>query len=271
MPSLRDHVVDGVQVHVYANTQDAGDAAATHAAAAIERQVSARGKARVIFASAPSQLAMLTRLVEQLGVPWQHVEAYHMDEYIGIHADAPQSFGHWISERLAPAGVGRLELIRPGDDPDTEARRYGALVTAEPVDLTCMGIGVNGHIAFNEPNRCQFDDPEPARVVKLTEASRTQQVDDECFQTIDDVPRTAVTLTVPTLMRAATIVMTASGRHKAAAVKAMLTDPVGAGCPATAVRGRPGARVFLDEAAAGDLWSAGNWVGRGRRPGCNLP
>ena len=249
MRSRQFHVIDGVEVNVYADPQEAGAAAARHAAAAIERAVSMRGKARVIFASAPSQLAMLTSLVQQPGIPWKHVEAYHMDEYIGIADDAPQSFGHWISQQLAPAAVGHLDRIRPGGDPDVESRRYGALVTAEPVDITCMGIGVNGHIAFNEPNQCRFDDPEPARVVELTEASRTQQVDDECFETIDDVPRTAVTLTVPTLVRAGTIVMTASGAHKAAAVKAMLTAPVGSACPATAIRGRSGARVFLDEAA----------------------
>jgi glucosamine-6-phosphate deaminase len=253
MHRLQYQVVDGMHISVYANPQDAGEAAAMHAAQAIEGAVSARGKARVIFASAPSQLAMLAGLAEQPGIPWQHVEAYHMDEYIGIDADAPQSFGNWISQRLAPVGAGRLELIRPGDDPNTEARRYGALVTAEPVDLTCMGIGVNGHIAFNEPNRCDFDDPEPARVVELTEASRIQQVDDECFESIDDVPRKAVTLTVPTLVRAETIVMTASGARKATAVKAMLTGPVGPGCPATAVRGRHGARIFLDAAAAAQL------------------
>lgn len=252
MQRLRFRVVDGVEVSAYANAQDAGVAAAGHVAAAIERAVSVRGKARVIFASAPSQLAMLAALVQRPGIPWLHVEAYHMDEYIGLGAEAPQSFGHWIARQLAPAGVGRLELIRPGD-PIAEARRYGALVSAESVDVTCMGIGVNGHIAFNEPNRCDFDDPQPARVVELTEASRTQQVDEECFQTIGDVPRDAVTLTVPTLIRADTIVMTASGVHKAAAVKAMLTAPVGPGCPATAVRTRPGARVFLDEAAAGLL------------------
>ena len=253
MQRLQHTVVDGVDVSVHARPQDAGEAAAGQAAAAIERAVSARGKARVIFASAPSQLAMFAGLVEQPGIPWQHVEAYHMDEYIGIDPEAPQSFGNWISRQLALAGVGRLELIRPRADPHTEARRYGALVTAEPVDLTCMGIGVNGHIAFNEPNRCRFDDPEPARVVKLTEVSRTQQVDEKCFAAIDDVPREAVTLTVPTLVHAATIVLTASGGHKAAAVQAMLTAPIGPGCPATAVRARQGARVFLDVAAAAQL------------------
>lgn len=253
MQRLRHTVADGVDINIYATPRDAGEAAARQAAAAIERAVSARGKARVIFASAPSQVAMLASLVEQPGIPWQHVEAYHMDEYIGIDPDAPQSFGHWISQQLAPAGVGRLELLRPRDDPHAEARRYGALVTAEPVDLTCMGIGVNGHIAFNEPNRCRFDDPEPARAVELTEASRTQQVDDKCFETIDDVPRGAVTLTVPTLVQAATIVMTASGLHKAAAVKAMCTAPIGPACPATAVRARQGAQIFLDAAAAAQL------------------
>jgi len=253
MHRLRYQVVDGVAVCVYANPQHAGEAAATQAAAAIERAVVVRGKARVIFASAPSQLAMIASLTEQPGIAWQRVEAYHMDEYIGIDSDAPQSFGNWISQQLAPVGVGCVELIRTGDDPKREARRYGGLVSAEAVDLTCMGIGVNGHIAFNEPNRCRFDDPEPARVVELTEVSRTQQVDDKCFETIDEVPRTAVTLTVPTLMRAGTIVMTASGVHKAAAVKAMLTGPVGPSCPATAVRGRPGAHVFLDTPAAAQL------------------
>jgi glucosamine-6-phosphate deaminase len=250
MHSLQYRVVDHVEVSVYACPQDAGEAAARHVAGVIERAVSTRGKARVIFASAPSQLAMLTSLVQQPAIPWQHVEAYHMDEYIDIAADAPPSFGHWISQQLAPTDVGRLELIRPGDDPNAEARRYGALVTAEPVDVTCMGIGVNGHIAFNEPNRCAFDDPEAARVVELTEASRIQQVDDECFETIDDVPRAAVTLTVPTLVRAQRIVMTTSGAHKAHAVKAMLTAPAGPGCPATALRAHQGARVFIDAAAA---------------------
>lgn len=250
MRSLQYQVGGGVEVGVYADRHDAGRAAAGYAAAAIERAVSRRGKARVIFASAPSQLAMLASLVKQPGIPWQHVEAYHMDEYIGLEDDAAQSFGRWISQQLAAARVGRLELIRPRDDPHGEARRYGALVIAEPVDLTCMGIGVNGHIAFNEPNRCDFGDPEPARVVELTETSRTQQVDEECFETIDDVPRAAVTLTVPTLVHAGTIVMTASGGHKAAAVNAMLSAPIGPACPATAVRTAPGARVFLDEAAA---------------------
>jgi glucosamine-6-phosphate deaminase len=253
MHSLQHRVVDDVELSVYADPQDAGGAAARHVALVIERAVSTRGKARVIFACAPSQLAMLARLVQQPTIPWQHVEAYHMDEYIGIEVDAPPSFGHWISQQLAPSRVGRLELIRPGEDPHTEARRYGALVTAEPIDLVCMGIGVNGHIAFNEPNHCRFDDPEPARVVELTEASRVQQVDDECFETVDDVPRTAVTLTVPTLMRAAAIVMTASGAHKSAAVTTMLTAPVGPGCPATAIRAAHDAHVFLDAAAASGL------------------
>ena len=246
-------VVDEVEVNVYAGPQDAGAAAASYVVGAIERAVSTHGNARVIFASAPSQLAMLTSLVTRPGIPWQHVEAYHMDEYIGIDSDATQSFGQWIARQLAPVPVGRLELIRPRADPSSEARRYGALVAAEPVDLTCMGIGVNGHIAFNEPDRCHFDDPEPARVVELTEASRIQQVDDKCFPAIDDVPRTAVTLTVPTLIRAATIVMTASGSHKAAAVEAMLTAPIGPSCPATALRTAPNAHVFADAAAATGL------------------
>lgn len=253
MSNLHRLAVDGVEVGVHPAPQQAGDAAARQAAAVIQRALSARGKARVVFASAPSQLAMLTSLVAQPGIAWQHVEAFHMDEYVGLDGDADESFGQWIARQLAPVQVGRLELIRPGADPDCEARRYGALVAAEPVDLTCMGIGVNGHIAFNEPNRCRFDDPEPARVVELTEASRIQQVDDKCFQSIDDVPRSAVTLTVPTLIRAETIVMTASGSHKAAAVKSMLTARVGPGCPATALRTAQRARVFLDAAAAAGL------------------
>jgi glucosamine-6-phosphate deaminase len=251
--NVRRWSTEGIEVSVYDHARDAGEAAAAQVVAAISRAVQARGKARVIFASAPSQSAMLAALVAHPDVPWPHVEALHMDEYVGLDPDAPQSFGQWLAQRLAATGVGRLELIRPGDDPEGEARRYGDLVTAEPVDVTCLGIGINAHIAFNEPGRCRFDDPQPARVVELTEASRAQQVQDECFGSIDDVPRTAVTLTIPTLLRAGTLVVTVPGAHKAPAVEAMLTKPIGPACPATALRGQRSARLYLDSAAAAQL------------------
>lgn len=151
-----------------------GRAAGLAAADALRRAVDTGGTARVMFASAPSQDAMLDTLVRE-AVPWEAIHAFHMDEYIGIPPEHPQSFGQWLSDRLPP-GIGGFDRILPGDDPSAEQARYADLL-AEPLDLVCLGIGVNGHIAFNEPGS-SFEDPERVRRIELDAASRRQQVDD---------------------------------------------------------------------------------------------
>lgn len=231
----------------------AGDAAATAAAAAIRAAISARGEARVVFASAPSQEEMLAALVSDSSIDWSRVHALHMDEYVGLPDDHPQSFGNWLRVRLSAVELGSFERIRPGEHAAEEAARYAALVASGPIDLTCMGIGVNGHIAFNEPHTSWLDDPELVRVVVLDETSRRQQVDEGLFGTIDDVPTHAVSLTVPALLRSEEIVVTAHGRHKAAAVAAAFNGPVAPACPASALRTHRSVSVHVDKAAASQL------------------
>jgi glucosamine-6-phosphate deaminase len=235
------------------DANDAGRAAATDASAAIQDAIRTRGSARVVFASAPSQESMLAALVEDTDIDWSRLHAFHMDEYVGLPSDHAQAFGRWLEERLAPVEPGRLERIFPGADPAAEARRYAELLAAEPIDLTCMGIGVNGHIAFNEPGEARFDDTEQVKLIALDDVSRRQQVDEGLFASLDDVPSQAVTLTVPALMAARSVVVTVLGEHKAAAVAQALTGPVDATCPASVLRTHPAVTVHLDPAAASQL------------------
>jgi glucosamine-6-phosphate deaminase len=237
----------GFRLSVHPDPAATGAAAAGRAGTVIRAAIRSRGRARVVFAAAPSQEEFLKHLGAEPEIDWARVQGFHMDEYIGLSPDAPQAFARWLTERLPAV---QFEPITPGADPNAEALRYATLVTADPIDLTCLGIGVNGHIAFNEPGQCHFDDPHKVRLITLDAASRQQQVDDECFDRLDDVPRSALTLTVPALLAASSIVGVVPGQHKAPAVARMVADPIGPDCPATALRTHRDAAMFLDDAAA---------------------
>jgi len=243
-----------VPAQVFDLPDQAGQAAGRAAAELLRGAITAHGSARVILASAPSQATMLATLVRQ-DVDWSRVHALHMDEYIGLPPDHPQSFGQWLADRLPPT-LGRFDRLLPGDDPAVELARYTDLL-AEPVDLVCMGIGVNGHIAFNEPGS-SFTDDQRVRLISLDLASRRQQVDDDCFRSLDEVPTGALTVTIPTLMAARSIVCTVIGARKAAAVEAALTGPVDESCPGSVLQTRTDAAIFVDRAAgpgfARDRW-----------------
>lgn len=235
-------------VKIAADARQAGEAAGLAAAEVLRTALDTTGRARVIFASAPSQQDMITALVDQQ-LDWSAVHAFHMDEYIGLRPDHPQSFGQWLADRL-PSSIGTFDRILPGDDPEAERRRYAAEL-ADPVDLVCMGIGVNGHIAFNEPGAA-LDDTEQVRMIELDPVSRRQQVDDGCFPELAEVPTSALTVTIPPLVTANAIVCTVIGPRKADAVTAALTGPVDSSCPASALQ-RTAAQVFLDADAAAGL------------------
>ncbi|GAA4430728.1 glucosamine-6-phosphate deaminase [Georgenia halophila] len=234
------------------------DEVGRHAADRVSRLVleaiSARGRARVIFASAPSQEPTIAALRSDVRIDWSRVQAFHMDEYLGLPFDHPQAFGQWLQDRL-PTDV-TLRRIDPTADPAAEASRYAQLLSAAPIDVTCLGIGVNGHIAFNEPDVADFDDPELVRTVELDEVSRTQQVDEGLFAAVADVPTRALTLTVPALVGARSMVATVLGSQKAAAVSCALTGPVTARCPASVLRTHGAASIHLDEGAASLLGDA---------------
>jgi glucosamine-6-phosphate deaminase len=238
------------RISIHGSRHDAGAAAAAVAAQAIREAVDRRGEARVVLASAPSQETLLDSLAQAAEIPWSRVSLFHMDEYIGLPPDAPQAFAAWLARRLSAVPGARLDALRPDPDPQAESRRYTALLTSGPIDLVCLGVGVNGHLAFNEPGACRLDDQATVRITDLQPASRQQQVDEGLFATLDAVPRQAITVTVPGLLRAARAILCAFGPAKAPGVYRMLNGPIDESCPASAIRTHPDARVYLDPQAA---------------------
>lgn len=236
-------------ITVSRTAEEAGARAADLIAERIVAAIASRGEARLVLASAPSQETMLAALRADDSVDWGRVRVYHMDEYLGLAPDRPQSFGQWLADRLPGEAI--LERIdTSATDPAVEIARYSGMLAEAPIDVTCLGIGMNGHIAFNEPGVADLEDAELVRLISLDEISRRQQVEEGLFPRLEEVPTRALTLTVPTLAGARSMVATVLGRHKAPAVVRALTDPVGPGCPATVLRTHLDASLHLDPEAA---------------------
>lgn len=243
--------VEGVRVVVHADRSATGRAAGAEVAQAIRDALRRQEQVRVMFAAAPSQQDMLAALSTAEGIDWQRVTAFHMDEYVGLPEDAPQRFGRFLVDHLFRAvRPGEVHLIQPDDDAAAECKRYTALIRKAPLDVVCLGIGENGHLAFNDPPDADFADPEVVKVVRLSETSRQQQVNDDCFAELADVPESAVTVTVPALLAGRRLVCTVVGASKRDAVHRALTGPVDASCPASALRTHPDAALYLDAAAS---------------------
>jgi len=247
--------VDQLSVHIHPDRVAMGRAAAVWAHAHIKACVAFRGSARVILASAPSQddfCVALAGLAVAEPAFWARVVAFHMDEYVGLARIHPQSFSSYLREHFFHrVRVAEFHPIR-GDapDPETEAVRYAKLLASAPIDLIGLGIGENGHVAFNDPPIADFDDPVAVKVVELDRVCRQQQVNDGCFATIEAVPRLALSITLPVFARASMLSCHVPTVRKAAAVLATLTGPVAASCPATVLRLHPNAALHLDPAAA---------------------
>jgi glucosamine-6-phosphate deaminase len=240
-----------LKVEVYKNRLAMGHAAAVFVARRMRSVIAATGAARMIFASAPSQVEFLAALVVEPGIDWARVTAFHMDEYIGVAGDAPQSFGRFIREHLLDrVGAGRAYFIDGLASVPAEGARYAALLQEAPIDIVCMGIGENGHIAFNDPPVADFEDLLAVKAVELDERCRLQQVHDGCFPTFDAVPRHALTLTVPMLMSAATVSVVVPAASKAEAVHATVCGPVETACPASILKRHSNATMFLDPDSA---------------------
>ena len=226
-----------------------GIAAATAAADFLRRSLSEQETVRTVFAAAPSQNEMLAALVDAEGIDWNRVEAFHMDEYLGLAANAPQRFGLWLKERLFDKLPFRAVYLIETDIAEP-VERYEKRLRSAPIDLVCLGIGENGHLAFNDPPVADFDDPVWVKIVELEEACRQQQVNDGCFATLDDVPRKAITLTIPALLSGRRLVCTVPGPTKRPAVFRTLNDPISTACPATILRNHAGCTLFLDKDSA---------------------
>jgi glucosamine-6-phosphate deaminase len=234
-----------------------GRAAGFAAAAYLHDVIAARGEARVIFACAPSQDEFLAALIEASRsghtlVDWSKVTAFHMDDYVGLTGAHPQSFRHYLQQHLLQhVKIGRFHPV-PAEEPDVAAvcARYTALLAEKPIDLICMGIGENGHIAFNDPPVAEFEDPHLIKVVELDATCRQQQVNDGCFPTFDAVPKHAFTLTCSVFRRATRLSIHVPGPRKAAAVKATVEGAITTACPASILRLHPAATLFIDRDSA---------------------
>ena len=227
-----------------------GSAAAGRVAEILRAAIQARGEARVVFACAPSQDEFLKALLQE-NVEWGSVCIFHMDEYAGLTADHPQSFRTYLRTHLLDCiGSPRnVHLIAGEADPEQACAAYARALSEKPLDLVCMGIGENGHLAFNDPPVADFADPRLVKLVELDTACRQQQVNDGCFPALDEVPTHALTLTIPALVGAAAISCVVPGERKAAAVAQTLLGPVSTACPASILRTHGNAVLHVDPAA----------------------
>jgi glucosamine-6-phosphate deaminase len=235
-----------MRVHIAETRVELGRLAARDIADALREGLRRKDYPRLILAAAPSQSEMLAALRCEPDIDWQRVTAFHMDEYIGLQEDAPQRFANWLKrEFIDHLPSIRFEPINPRTDPEAACRAYSALLAEAPIDLVLLGIGTNGHLAFNDPP-ANLEDPLPVKVVALDQMCREQQVLVGCFSTLDDVPRRAITLTIPTLLAGRELFCCVPGRHKSTAVQAALESPISGDCPATALRTHPRCALYLD-------------------------
>ncbi|HDR52102.1 MAG TPA: glucosamine-6-phosphate deaminase [Mariniphaga anaerophila] len=243
-----------LNVKIFANKDEMGKVAATTVAQKLNAAISEKGFANLILATGASQFQFLEHLQNQ-AIDWKKITVFHLDEYKGMPVTHPASFRKYLKERI-------LDKIQPkqvhylsGDAADTEAEvlRYENLLKAHPIDIACIGIGENGHIAFNDPPVADFNDPKLVKVVKLDEACRKQQLGEGWFPTFDDVPTHALSLTIPAIMGCKAISCVVPDERKAEAVFNTLNAEISTACPATILRTHPDCVLYLDEGSASKL------------------
>ena len=244
---LKNFKVDNLDVQVYDIRDSMGESAAAEAVAYLKHILAEKDEIYMIFAAAPSQNEFLAAVAEAEGIDWGRIHALHMDEYVGLPADAPQGFGNFLRRAIFDkVPFASVEYIGTSADTESTIARYDAVLAAHHVDVVFMGIGENGHIAFNDPHVADFNDPARIKKVDLDLKCRNQQVHDGCFAQLDDVPEYALTLTCPTLFNADRLFCVVPAATKADAVKATVTGPIGEQCPATILRRHKCATLYTD-------------------------
>jgi len=243
-----------MELHIFKTKEAMGRAAADRAAGLIARAVEERGEANIILATGASQFEMLANLVAA-DIDWGKVTAFHLDEYIGLPLSHPASFRKYLKERF----VDKVPLLRKfnyvdgeATDPADECRRLGDLILRAPIDVACIGIGENGHIAFNDPP-ADFETEEPFIIVDLDEGCRRQQVGEGWFASMADVPTQAISMSVRQIMKSKSIVCTVPDLRKARAVRDAVEGEVTNRVPASILQEHIDCRMFVDEPAASML------------------
>ncbi|HUT18688.1 MAG TPA: glucosamine-6-phosphate deaminase [Anaerolineae bacterium] len=248
---IRTLHVDRISVHVFASGEALGQRAADDLAAILKAAVGEKGEASVILATGNSQLRFMEALRVRQGIPWDQVVVFHMDDYLGMSDRHPASFPRYIREKLVDHVAPRAFYPMRGDAADVEAElaRYAALLEEHPPDACVLGIGENGHLAFNDPP-ADFETKASIHVVELDRRCRMQQVGEGHFATLADVPRQAISLTVPALLSARRVLAVVPEARKAEAVRAALEGPVTPACPASILRTQPQVTMYLDTESA---------------------
>jgi glucosamine-6-phosphate deaminase len=241
-----------MKVVICASKQALGEKAAKDGAELIRAALRSRGEASVVIASGASQLEMLDRLVVAEDLDWHLVTGFHLDEYVGLPITHRASFRLYMWQRFVrrlPLPLRAFHYVDGEAEPEAERRRLGAVIAQHPVDVAFVGIGENGHIAFNEPP-ANFQTEDPYLIVSLTDASRRQQVGEGWFTSVNDVPRLAISMSVKQVMKSAAIVCAAPDQRKAEAVRAVVEGPVTPDVPASILQTHPEATLYLDPASA---------------------
>jgi glucosamine-6-phosphate deaminase len=246
---------DMLAVEIYQDREMLGQAAATVAADRLRSLAKQHETVPVIFATGASQLATLHALSSMPEIPWSQVVGFHMDEYLDLPEDHPASFRQYLRENLTRRVAMRRfhEIDGTATDAGKTCREYVDLLRAHRPLLCLLGIGENGHLAFNDPHEANFEDPVDAKIVCLDVACRQQQMNEGWFPSLQDVPAKAITLTIPTLYRVPELILSIPGERKAQIVKRTLNDPISTACPATILRKHSNAILFLDEDSAAKL------------------
>jgi glucosamine-6-phosphate deaminase len=245
---------ENLKVKIFENANLMGKAAAISVAEKLNAAVAEKGFANLILATGASQFQFLEHLQQQ-AIDWKKITVFHLDEYKGMPVTHPASFRKYLKERILDKVQPKQVHYLNGDAPDAEAEvlRYESLLKAHPIDIACIGIGENGHIAFNDPPVADFNDPKLVKVVELDEACRKQQLGEGWFPTLEDVPTHALSLTIPAIMRCKTISCVVPDERKAEAVYNTLNAEISTACPATILRTHPDCVLYLDEGSASKL------------------
>ena len=246
---LKELQAGNLKVQVFETRAEMGEAAGKDVVACIKKLLSEKEEINMIFAAAPSQDETLAEIVATPGINWGRVNAFHMDEYIGLPADAPQAFGNFLRDRIfSKLPFKTVNYIgADGETYEETCARYTKLLAEHPIDIVCLGIGENAHIAFNDPWVADFNDKEAIKRVELDNVCRNQQVNDGCFAKIDDVPTHALTLTVPTLFNADYLFCTVPASTKAQAVYNTVNAEISEDVPATIMRTHKNAIMYCDK------------------------
>jgi glucosamine-6-phosphate deaminase len=236
-----------VEIKVFDDKVSLGKAAASQAVDAIRNALAEKGTARIIAATGASQFEFLDALTEGPGLDWQNVEMFHLDEYVGLSIEHPASFRKYLLERLIrPAGIGKYHLLDGEVDPQEVINKVGQVLTVAPVDVAFVGVGENGHLAFNDPP-ADFETEEPYIVVRLDPACRRQQVGEGWFSSLDQVPQEAISMTIRQILKSKEIICIVPDARKAQAVKACFEGEISPMAPASILRTHPSTTVYLDK------------------------